>query len=110
MSNAPSYKGPGQPVLSQSTGWLGKIGNLLGHGGAPAYQGAGQPASGARGLFASAAPAYQQAPATPPTECARDAEDTMPDGMSAAPTALVCPADCDPFMHGPIAILVPRQG
>jgi hypothetical protein len=108
MANAPSYQGPGQPVLSQSTGWLGQLGSLLGHGG-PAYQGAGQPASGTRGLFASVAPVYRQAPAMP-TECARDTEDTMPDGTSAAPAAPVCPAECDPFMHGPIAILVPRQG
>ena len=43
MSNTPEYQGEGQPVLSQSTGFLGRLGGLLGHGGAPAYQGTGQP-------------------------------------------------------------------
>ena len=102
MPNAPEYKGAGQPVLSQSTGWLGRLGNLLGQGGAPAYQGAGQPAIGSAGLFATAAPVYQQAPATQPMECVH-AEDTLPD-------ALACPAEFDPFAQGPIAIIVPRQG
>jgi len=110
MSNTPAYKGTGQPVLAQSTGWLGRLSNLLGQGGAPAYQGTGQPELGSAGLFASAAPAYRQAPAMQPEECARDEEDTMPDGMSVARAALVCPADCDPFAQGPIAIIVPRQG
>jgi hypothetical protein len=108
MSNAPEYQGAGQPVLSQSTGWLGRIGNLLGQGGALAYQGAGQPAIGSAGLFAPAAPAYQQAPATQPTECAL--EDTTQDATDAAHAALACPVECDPFAQGPIAILVPRQG
>ena len=109
MSNAPEYKGAGQPVLSQSTGFLGRLGNLLGQGGAPAYQGAGQPAFGSAGLFATAAPVYQQAPATQPTGC-EHAEDTIPDAMNGAHAALVCPAECDPFAQGPIAIIVPRQG
>jgi len=109
MSNAPEYKGAGQPVLSQSTGWLGQLGNLLGQGGAPAYQGTGQPALGSAGVFGNAAPAYQQAPANQPTGCMQ-AENTMPDAMNAAHAALVCPAECDPFAAGPIAIIVPRQG
>jgi len=110
MSNAPEYKGARQPVLSQRTGLLGRLGNILGQGGVPAYQGAGQPAIGSTGLFATVAPAYQQAPATQPRACERFEEDTMPDGMSVARAALVCPADCDPFAQGPIAIIVPRQG
>jgi hypothetical protein len=109
MSNAPEYKGAGQPVLSQSTGWLGRFGNLLGHGEAPAYQGAGQPAIGSAGFFATAAPDYEQAPATQPTECVH-AEDTIPDAMNGAHAALARPAECDPFAQGPIAIIVPRRG
>ena len=106
MSNVPEYKGAGQPVFSQSTGWLGRI---LGNGETPAYQGAGQPAIQSAGLFATAAPVYQQGPSTLPTACAH-AEDTIPDAMNGAQAALVCPAECDPFAQGPIAIIVPRQG
>jgi hypothetical protein len=109
MSNAPEYKGAGQPVLSQNTGWLGRLGNLLGHGGAPAYQGAGQPAIESAGLFATAAPDYQQAPTTQPMGYVH-AEDTIPDATNGAHAALTCPAECDPFAQGPIAIIVPRQG
>jgi hypothetical protein len=83
MSNAPAYKGTGQPMLSQGSGWLGQLGNLLGQGGAPTYHGSGQPVLGTGGLFASAAPAYQQAPAQP-TGCGHEEESTMPDGMSTA--------------------------
>jgi hypothetical protein len=110
MSNAPAYKGKGQPALSQSTGWLGRLGNLVGQEGAPAYHGTGQPVRAAAGLHASAAPVYRQAPATQPTECTRDEEATMPDGMSVARAALVYSEECDPFARGPIAIIVPRQG
>lgn len=110
MSNAPTYKGTGQPALSQSTGWLGRLGNFIGDGEAPAYQGTGQPELGAQGFFTSAAPVYRQAPETQPMECMHEEEDTMPDGMSVARAALVCPAECDPFAQGPIAIIVPRQG
>src|SRR5262245_19292960 len=106
MSNAPEYKGAGQPVLSQSTGWLGR---LLGNGDAPAYQGAGQPAIRSAGFFATAAPVYDQGPATRPTEC-EHAENAMSDTMNGAQAALACPAECDPFAQGPIAIIVPRQG
>ena len=109
MSNAPEYKGAGQPVLPQSTGRLGRLGNLFGQGGALAYQGAGQPAIGSAGLFATAAPAYQQAPAALPPGCAH-AENTLTGTTNAAPAALMCPAECDPFAQGPIAIIVPRQG
>ena len=109
MSNAPVYQGAGQPVLSQSSGWLGWLGNLLGQGGAPAYQGTGQPALGSTGLFATGAPVYQTAPATQPAGCMH-AEDTMQDPTTAAPAALACPVECDPFAQGPIAIIVPRRG
>ena len=98
MSNAPEYKGEGQPVLSQRTGWLGWLGNILGQGGAPAYQGAGQSATGSAGLFTTAAPAYQQEPTTQPMERVH------------AETALVVPAESDPQAQGPIVIVVPRQG
>jgi hypothetical protein len=100
MANAPEYKGEGQPALSQSAGLLGRIGKFFGQG-APAYQGAGQPALGAAGFFATAAPVYQQAPATQPTTCVH-AEDTKPNVM------LACPAECDPLAQGPIAIIVRR--
>jgi len=30
--------------------------------------------------------------------------------MNVACATLVCPADCDPFVSGPIALIVPRQG
>lgn len=110
MSNAPTYKGTGQPALSQGAGWLGRLGNLLGQGGVPAYHGTGQPVHGAPGLLASAAPVYRQAPATQPTECTREEETTRPDGMSVARAALVYSDECDPFARGPIAIIVPRRG
>ena len=109
MSNAPTYLGAGQPMLSQGAGWLGRLGNLLGQGGAPAYHGTGQPVRGTAGLLASAAPAYQQAPAQS-TECVDEDEVTMPGSRNGAQAALACPAECDPFAQGPIAIIVPRQG
>jgi len=109
MSNAPEYKGAGQPVLSQSTGWLGLLGNLFGQGGAPAYHGPGQPESAAAGRFTSSVPVYRQAPiATQPEECA-EADGTRP-ALDTAQAVIACPADCDPFAQGPIAIFVPRQG
>ncbi len=110
MSNAPTYKGTDQPVLSQGTGWLGRLGNLLGEEGAPAYHGTEQPVLRSAGLFANAAPVYRQAPATQPAECMHEEEDTRPDGMSVARAALVYSEECDPFAQGPIAIIVPRQG
>jgi hypothetical protein len=109
MSNVPTYKGAGQPVLSQSTGWLGQLGNLLGQGETPAYLGLGQPNLGSSGLFASVPPVYRQAPAQP-TGCMHEQEDTIPGAMDAAQAALACPVECDPFAQGPIAIIVPRQG
>ena len=109
MPNAPEYKGAGQPGLKQSTGWLGRVGNLFGRGGGLAYQGAGQPAIGSAGLLATPVPAYQRTPATQPMGCVH-AEDTLPDAMSGVHTTLACPAECDPFARGPIAIIVPRQG
>lgn len=96
MSNAPVYKGQGQPVLSQGSGWLGLLGGLLGHGGAPAYQGTGQPVLGTAGRSAGAAPVYRQAPSQ--------------DATTAACAEVACPAECDPFAQGPIAIIVPRKG
>jgi hypothetical protein len=101
MANALEYKGEGQPVLSQSAGWLGPLGRFIGQE-APAYQGAGQPATGSAGFFATAVPVYQQ-PVTPPTAYVH-AEDTTPSVI------LACPAECDPLAQGPIAIIVPRRG
>jgi hypothetical protein len=109
MSNAPVYKGMGQPVLSQSTGWLRRMNNLLGQGGAPVYEGTGQPVPEATRLLASAPPVYQQAPAMQPAECSRDEEVTVPDATKVLRAAIVCSSDCDPFVNGPIAIIVPRQ-
>lgn len=109
MSKVPTYLGEGQPALSNSTGWLGRLGDLLGHGRGYGYSGPGQPALRAPGFFASASPAYQQDAVAESAGCTTE-EETKPDGMSVARATLVCPADCDPFAQGPIAIIVPRQG
>lgn len=110
MSNAPKYQGEGQPSLPQGSGsWLGQLGNLLGSGSGPTYVGTGQPVQPSAGLLARSRPAYRQDPAPQPAACSRDEEVTKPDGTSVVRATIVCPADCDPFAQGPIAIIVPRQ-
>ena len=108
--SVPKYQGQGQPSLPQgSAGWLGQLGSLLGSGEAPAYVGAGQPVSTSAGLLARIKPVYRQDPGPQPAACSRDEEVTKPDGTSVVRATIVCPADCDPFAQGPIAIIVPRQ-
>ena len=65
MTNVPTYQGAGQPVMPDGIGLLARIGTFLGQGSAPAYVGDGQPSLRTSGLFAGAAPAYQQAPIAP---------------------------------------------
>jgi hypothetical protein len=100
------YLGEGQPALSSSASWFECLGDLLGHGQKHAYVGTGQPMLRSPALFATASPVYRQ-DAVP--ECTTE-EKTKPEGMSVACATLVCPADCDPFVAGPIALIVPRQG
>jgi len=106
MSKGPTYLGEGQPAPSNNASWFDWLGDLLGHGQKRAYVGTGQPVLRAPSLFVTASPAYRQE-AIP--ECTTE-EKTKPDGMSLACATLVCPADCDPFVAGPIALIVPRQG
>jgi hypothetical protein len=108
MSKGHSYLGEGQPSLSKRAGWLGRVGNLLGSGESPTYLGTGQPMLRSPGLFAGILPAYRQDAAVEPTPCTT--EEAKPNGMNVACATLVCPADCDPFVSGPIALIVPRQG
>ena len=109
MPKVPTYLGEGQPALSNGASWLGRLGDLLGHGQGHAYLGTEQPVLRSPGLFATASPAYRQEGAAEPTRCTTE-EETKPDGMSVACATLVLPADCEPFAHGPIALIVPRQG
>ena len=92
-----TYQGSGQPAVNGG-GLLGSLG-LFG-GSAPGYGGNGSPSTSSGGilggLFGSATPGYQPAPApsTTPAE-------------APAPCSEVDP---DPFGSGPIAIVIPRQG
>lgn len=83
MSN-PTYKGPGQPVPSNSDGISGWLGGFLGGGTVPAYK-----------TVPTAPPAPPPCPPCPPCK---------PDATKQAPT---CPAS--PTQTDPVCDLVPAS-
>src|SRR5262245_47426034 len=94
----PAYFGPGQPLLQNSGGFLGRLGSIFG-GETPAYSGDGQPSSGA-GVFGRVTPAYL--PALTPSE-------TNQDDLACAIAQSSCPIDPAALASGRIAIVIPRN-
>ena len=119
MTNTPTYhQVASQPPADSGSGWLGRLGALLGGGGTPAYLGDGQPPPNAAGGFLGTTPAYKPAPVATPTEHAATENgstahapiEQSPEQMGAAQAVFACPVDPDPFGAGPIAIVIPRPG
>ena len=93
----PSYLGPGQPLASNGSGFLGRLGSVLGGGATPRYLGEGQPSSSG-GFFDSATPAYVPAP---DVDSAPNQEPTT--------TCASCPIDPAAIAAGNIAIVIPHN-
>jgi hypothetical protein len=93
----PTYRGTGQPLLDQSSGFLGRLGALFG-GQTPMYLGDGQPSS-IVGVLGRVTPAYLPAP-TP--------QENVPEDLANGEMQSSCPIDPAALASGHIAIVIPR--
>lgn len=108
----PAYQGANQPPADNGGSLFGRLGSFFGGGGTPSYAGLGQP-SGNVGALGSA-PAYAQAPVTPPKDAQATQQDPKATTAALAPRAcpidpLCCPIDPAALAAGQIAIVVPRE-
>ena len=93
----PTYQGPGQPLATNGSGLLGRLGSLFGGGATPRYLGDGQPSSSG-GFFDGSTPAYLPAPDLEPTP-----------SQDPSTTCASCPIDPAAIAAGNIAIVIPRD-